>query len=52
MRQRLTRGGVAVLCGLLAHQVREVAAAYRCVEFRLIARETDGGWAALTLQRC
>ena len=52
MRQRLGRGGVAVLCGLLTHQVREVAATYWTAGFRLIAKDTDAGWAALTVQRC
>lgn len=51
LRQRLVRGGVAVLCGLLTHQVREVAATYVSVGFRLIAKDTDAGWAALTVQR-
>jgi ribosomal protein L11 methyltransferase len=52
MRQRLVRGGVAVLCGLLTHQVREVAATYQTAGFRLTAKDTDAGWAALTVQRC
>jgi ribosomal protein L11 methyltransferase len=51
LRRRLVRGGVAVLCGLLTHQVREVAATYGFVGFRLIAKDTDAGWAALTVQR-
>jgi ribosomal protein L11 methyltransferase len=52
VRQRLVRGGAAVLCGLLTHQMREVAAKYHARGFRLIGKATDAGWAALTLQRC
>jgi ribosomal protein L11 methyltransferase len=52
VRQRLVRGGAAVLCGLLTHQMREVAATYHAFGFRLIGKATDAGWAALTLQRC
>jgi ribosomal protein L11 methyltransferase len=51
LRRRLVHGGVAVLCGLLTHQVGEVAAAYRSAGFRIVSRQSDAGWAALTVQR-
>ena len=44
MRRAIARGGVAILSGLLDHQVREVAAAYRAQGFRLLrcTRRPDG----------
>jgi ribosomal protein L11 methyltransferase len=49
MRRTITRGGIAVLSGLLQHQVREVAATYRAQGFRLLRCTRRDGWAALTL---
>lgn len=49
VRRAIARGGVAVLSGLLDHQVREVAASYRAHGFRLLRCTRRDGWAALTL---
>jgi ribosomal protein L11 methyltransferase len=49
MRRTIPHGGIAVLSGLLHHQVREVAAAYRAHGFRLLRCTRRDGWAALTL---
>jgi ribosomal protein L11 methyltransferase len=49
MRRAIAHGGVAILSGLLDHQVREVAAAYRAHGFRLLRCTRRDGWAALTL---
>ena len=49
MQRAIARGGIAVLSGLLHHQVREVAAAYRAHGFRLLRCTWRDGWAALTL---
>lgn len=49
MRRAIARGGIAVLSGLLDHQVREVAATYRAQGFRLLRCTRRDGWAALTL---
>ncbi|MBX9591826.1 MAG: 50S ribosomal protein L11 methyltransferase [Hyphomonadaceae bacterium] len=49
MRRALARSGVAVLSGLLDHQVREVVQTYRACGFRLLRCTRSGGWAALTL---
>jgi ribosomal protein L11 methyltransferase len=51
MRRALRPHGVAVLCGLLEHQVRELAATYRAQGFGLIARARRAGWSVLTLAR-
>jgi ribosomal protein L11 methyltransferase len=51
MRKALGSGGVAVLSGLLDHQVREVAAAYGAAGFCLVRRLQRAGWTALTLAR-
>jgi len=44
-------GGMAILSGLLNHQVREVVAAYRTAGFHLVQRQRDGVWAAVTVLR-
>ena len=49
MRRAIARCGVAVLSGLLDHQVREVAATYRSQGFYLWRCTRRAGWAALTL---
>jgi ribosomal protein L11 methyltransferase len=49
MQQAIARGGIAVLSGLLDHQVREVAVTYRVHGFRLLRCTRRDGWAALTL---
>jgi len=51
MRRALGSGGIAVLSGLLDHQAREVAAAYRAAGFALAARSRRAGWTVLTLAR-
>jgi ribosomal protein L11 methyltransferase len=51
MRRALRPDGIAVLCGVLNHQAREVAATYRAVGFALAARSSRAGWTALTLVR-
>jgi len=49
MRRAVAHGGIAILSGLLDHQVREVAAAYRSHGFRLLRCTRSAGWAALSL---
>jgi ribosomal protein L11 methyltransferase len=49
LRRAIGRGGVAVLSGLLNHQQREVAAAWRAHGFRLVRRVQRAGWTALAL---
>jgi ribosomal protein L11 methyltransferase len=49
MRRAIACCGVAVLSGLLDHQVREVAAAYRSQGFYLVRCTRRAGWAALTV---
>ena len=49
MRRAIVPGGIAVLSGLLTHQVREVAAIYRAQGFRLLHCKQSAGWAALAL---
>jgi ribosomal protein L11 methyltransferase len=49
MRRRTARGGIAILSGLLAHQVGEVLATYRAQGFRLVRRAQRSQWAALAL---
>jgi ribosomal protein L11 methyltransferase len=49
MRRAIACCGAVVLSGLLDHQVREVAAAYRSQGFHLLRRTRRAGWAALTL---
>ena len=49
LRRAIGRGGVAVLSGLLNHQQREVAAAWRAHGFRLVRRLQRAGWTALVL---
>jgi ribosomal protein L11 methyltransferase len=51
MRAGLRPLGIAVLCGLLDHQARELAATYRAAGFGLAARSCRAGWTALTLER-
>lgn len=51
MRGGLRPRGIAVLCGLLDHQARELAATYRAAGFALAARSRRAGWTALTLER-
>ena len=56
LRRAIRRGGVAVLSGLLDHQAREVAAAYRACGFHLLralaARRVDGAHGRETLIGC
>ncbi len=51
LRRLIVPGGMAILSGLLSHQVREVAAAYRTAGFHLMQRQRDGVWAAVTVVR-
>jgi ribosomal protein L11 methyltransferase len=51
MRRGLGPRGIAVLCGLLDHQARELIATYRAAGFRLAARSRRAGWTVLTLER-
>jgi ribosomal protein L11 methyltransferase len=51
MRRALCPGGIAVLCGLLDHQARELTATYRAAGFELAARSRRAGWTVLTLER-
>jgi ribosomal protein L11 methyltransferase len=51
IRHALRSGGIAVLSGLLDHQVREVAAAYGAAGFRRLRRLQRAGWTALVLVR-
>lgn len=49
VRRSMAPRGVVVLCGLLDHQVREVAGTYRAHGFRLLQCTRRDGWAALAL---
>ena len=49
MRRAIAHGGIAILSGLLDHQVREVAATYRAQGFHLLHCTRRDGWAALSL---
>ena len=49
MRRAIAHSGIAILSGLLNHQVREVAAAYHAQGFAVLHRTQSAGWAALTL---
>jgi ribosomal protein L11 methyltransferase len=51
IRKALCRGGFAVLSGLLDHQAREVATAYRSAGFQLRRRLQRAGWTALVVVR-
>ncbi len=51
MRRALRCGGIAVLCGLLDHQAREVRATYLAAGFHLLHRSSRAGWTALTFMR-
>jgi ribosomal protein L11 methylase PrmA len=51
MRRALRPHGVAVLCGLLDHQARELAATYLTLGFGLVARAHRAGWSVLVLAR-
>jgi ribosomal protein L11 methyltransferase len=51
VRKVLRRDGVAVLSGLLDHQAREIAAAYRSAGFGLRRRLQRDGWTALVVAR-
>ena len=51
LRRAIGHGGVAVLSGLLDHQAREVAAAYRASGFRLTRWLRRAGWTALVLAK-
>lgn len=51
LRAGLRPRGIAVLCGLLDHQARELAATYRAAGFGLAARSRRAGWTVLTLER-
>jgi ribosomal protein L11 methyltransferase len=51
MRRAVRPGGIAVLSGLLGHQVREVSAVYAAAGFRLLEHRRRGDWAAITLVR-
>lgn len=51
MRRALSRGGIAVLCGLLSHQAREVRGVYLALGFRLVFARSEAGWTALGVER-
>src|SRR5262249_14184372 len=51
MRRALPPRGIAVLCGLLDHQARELAATSLAAGFGLAARSRRAGWTVLTLER-
>ena len=51
VRRALAPGGIAILSGLLRHQVREVLGTYRAHGFGLVRRRDRGEWSALTLAR-
>jgi ribosomal protein L11 methyltransferase len=51
LRRAIRSGGFAVLSGLLDHQVREVAGAYRSAGFQLLRRRQSAGWSALVVAR-
>jgi ribosomal protein L11 methyltransferase len=51
LRRAIRSAGVAVLSGLLDHQAREVAAAYRAAGFHLARRLQRAGWTALMVVR-
>jgi ribosomal protein L11 methylase PrmA len=51
MRTALWSGGVAVLSGLLSHQVRKVAGVYAAAGFCRLWLAQDGGWGVLVLRR-
>src|SRR6516162_2908147 len=51
MRCGLRPRGIAVLCGLLEHQARELTATYRAAGFGLAAAAARAGWTVLTLER-
>jgi ribosomal protein L11 methyltransferase len=51
MHRAIAPGGIAVLSGLLQHQAREVAMAYRAAGFQLVRDERRAGWTILTLKR-
>jgi ribosomal protein L11 methyltransferase len=51
LRRAIRSAGVAVLSGLLDHQAREVAAAYRAAGFHLARRLQRAGWTALIVAR-
>jgi ribosomal protein L11 methyltransferase len=51
LRRAAGRGTVAVLSGLLDHQAREVAAAWRANGFRLVRRLQRAGWTALVVAK-
>jgi ribosomal protein L11 methyltransferase len=51
LRCAIARGGTVVLSGLLDHQAREVAAAYRANGFRLVRRLQRAGWTTLVVAK-
>lgn len=51
IRRHIAPNGICVLSGLLAHQEREVGAAYRRQGFRLVRRIPIDGWHTLILAR-
>jgi ribosomal protein L11 methyltransferase len=51
MRRALRRGGIAVLSGILDHQVREVRAVYAAAGFRLLRKRSRDGWTVLVIER-
>ena len=51
LNRAIRSAGVAVLSGLLDHQAREVAAAYRVAGFCLARRLQRAGWTALMVAR-
>jgi ribosomal protein L11 methyltransferase len=51
MHRAIAPGGIVVLSGLLQHQAREVAMAYRAAGFQLVRDERRAGWTILTLKR-
>jgi ribosomal protein L11 methyltransferase len=51
MRRGLRPRGIAVLCGVLDHQARELTATYGAAGFALAACSRRAGWTVLTLER-
>jgi ribosomal protein L11 methyltransferase len=51
MHRAIAPDGFAVLSGLLNHQARQVAMAYRAAGFRLAGWDRRAGWSILTLRR-
>jgi ribosomal protein L11 methyltransferase len=51
LNRLIVPGGIAILSGLLIHQVREVVAAYHAAGFHVMQRQREGVWATVTVLR-